>query len=55
MIRQMVDDLRGRQSMIARRLLVVAHLRALVRFALPGQTSMRARPLPDNKKTKYYR
>ena len=40
MIRQMVDDLCGRQSIIAQRLLVVAHLRALVRFALSGRTRM---------------
>jgi hypothetical protein len=34
MIRQMVDDLRGRQTIIAKfLLLVVAHLRALVRRA----------------------
>lgn len=50
MIRKMVDDFRGRQSIIAQRLLVVAHLRALVRFALPGQTSMRDRSLAYNKK-----
>jgi hypothetical protein len=40
-IRQMVDDLRGRQSIIAERLFAVAHFRALVRFALPDQASMR--------------
>ena len=33
MIRHMIDDLRGRQSVIARRLPVLIHLHALVRFA----------------------
>ena len=37
MIRQMVDDLCRRQSIIAQHLPMVAHLRALVRFALPVQ------------------
>ena len=45
MIRHVIDDLCGRQSIIAQRLLVVVHLRALVRFALSGQTSMADRLL----------
>jgi hypothetical protein len=53
MIRKMIDDLCGRQSIIAQYLLVFAHLRALVRFALPGQTSMRDRSLGYNKKMNY--
>ena len=36
-IRQMVDDLCGRQSIIAQCVLRVVHLRARVRFVLLGQ------------------
>jgi hypothetical protein len=50
MIRQMVDDFGGRQSIIAQSLLVVAHLRALVHFALSGRTSMRDRAIFYKKK-----
>jgi len=50
MIRQMVDDFRGRQSIIAQRLLLVAHLRALVRFALSGRTRMCDRSILYKKK-----
>jgi len=35
MIRHVIDDLCGRQSIIAQRLLVVVHLRALVRLLYP--------------------
>ena len=45
MIRHVIDDLRGRQPIIAQRLLVVVHLRALVQFALSGRTSMTDRLL----------
>ena len=47
-----VDDLRGRQSIIARRLIVVVHLCAFVRFALSGRTSMADRLGPRNRKIK---
>src|SRR6516165_4409483 len=50
MIRQMVEDFRGRQSIIAQRLLLVAHLRALVRFALSGRTRMCDRSILCKKK-----
>ena len=51
-IGQMVDDLRGRQSIIAQHLLMVAHLRALMRFALPGRTSICDGALPYKEKNK---
>ena len=47
-IRQMVDDFCGRQTVIVQRLLVVAHLLALVRLARSGQWSMRHRSLACN-------
>jgi len=50
MIGEMVDDLRGRQSIIAQRLLVVAHLHALAHFR-PIRSKKHARsidPLQEN-------
>src|SRR5271166_249964 len=53
MIRQMVDDLCGRQSIIAQRLLVVAHLRALVRFRSIRLTKHVRSIAPLQQKMKY--
>src|SRR6266851_3026976 len=52
MIREMVDDLRGRQPIIAKLLLVVAHRHAHV-VCLSDRTSMRDRLLPYNQKTRH--
>ena len=51
-VRQMVDYLRGRQSIIAQLLLLIAHLSALMGLILPSQTSMRDELLLDNPKNK---
>ena len=53
MIRQMVDDLRGRQAIIAQLVvLLVAHFRALVRLILCSITSIGDNALRDNRKNK---
>ena len=51
MIRQMVDDLRRRQPIIAQLVvLLVAHFRALVRVILCSITSISDKALRDNRK-----
>jgi len=53
MIRQMVDDLRRRQPIIAQLVvLLVAHFRALVRLILCSLTSIGDKALRDNRKNK---
>jgi len=51
-VRQMVNDLRGRQTIIAQLLLLIAHLPPLMRLILPSHTSMRDELLLDNPKNK---
>jgi hypothetical protein len=53
MIRQMVDDLRRRQPIIAQLVvLLVAHFRALVQLILRSLTSIGDQALRDNRKNK---